>query len=195
MDLIPAVFALIRAVIVIAIGLIITKIVVDITRKILDRDDVDNLIRNLGYEPAVKDLLILIMKYLFYFVIFMIAIAQFGFGTFVIEAILIIIVLAFGALIIYSLKDLIPNISAGITIARSKAYKVGDKIKVGLYEGIVREFNITSTKIEDKMGRLIIIPNSVIIRGEIINEGIHLSKLRSSSSGRTRKSNSKRKRS
>lgn len=195
MDLIPAVFALIRAVIVIAIGLIITKIVVDITRRILDRDDVDTLIRNLGYEPAVKDLLILIMKYLFYFIIFMIAIAQFGFGTFVIEAILVIIVLAFGALIIYSLKDLIPNISAGITIARSKAYKVGDRIKVGLYEGIVRDFNITSTKIEDKMGRLIIIPNSVIIRGEIINEGIHISKLRSSSSGRTRKSNSKRRRS
>ncbi len=191
MNLIPTLFSIVRALIVLALGVIITKIVVALVRKVLDKEEVDNLIRSLGYDVAVKELLILVLRYLLYFVTFLIAIAQFGFGTLVIEAMLIIIVLSFGFVLIYSLKDLIPNISAGITLARSRAFKVGDKVKIGLYEGIVREFTITSTKIEDKMGRLIIIPNSIIIRREIINEGIHLSKLKSRASRRTRKSASK----
>ncbi len=195
MNLLPAVFSLVRAIIVILVGVIITKIFVDILRRILDTEEVNKLVRSLGYDLAIKDLLILITRYLFYFITFMIAIAQFGFGTYIIEAVLIVIVLAFGFLLIYSLKDLIPNISAGITLARSNAFRVGDKVKIGLYEGVVREFTITSTKIEDKMGRLIIIPNAIILRREIINEGVHLSKLKPRTSRRSKQSSSKRRRS
>ena len=179
MNLVEAGFALTRAVIIIIIGIIVTKLVIDFIRKIVEREGVRKFIRSLGYEEAVLDLPILILKYLFYFITFMIALAQFGFVVIVIEVILAIIVLTFGFVIIYSLKDLIPNVVAGIHLARERAFKVGDKVRIGLYEGEVKNFTLTTTQIEDENGRVIIIPNSIIVRREIINEGVHLRKHRS----------------
>ena len=191
MSLTPEFFALLRAIIVIVIGLIITKIVVDILRKLIKTEGVKNFIKGLGYEETILDLPILILKYLFYFITLMIAIAQFGFGVIVIEVILAIIVLAFGFLIIFSLKDLIPNLAAGIWIAREKPFKVGDKVRIGLYEGEVKSFTLTVTQIEDENGRIIMIPNSIIVRREVINEGIHI---HPSSSRKKRRYNKRHKR-
>ena len=186
MSLTPALFALLRAIIVIVAGIIITKIVVDVLRKLIKTEGVKNFIKGLGYEETILDLPILILKYLFYFVTLMIAIAQFGFGVIVIEIILAILVLTFGFLIIYSLKDLIPNLAAGIWIARERPFKVGDKVRVGLYEGEVKSFSLTVTQIEDENGRIIMIPNSIIVRREVINEGVHI---RPSSSRKKRRHN------
>ncbi len=185
MNIVDAGFALLRAIIIIVIGLIVTKLIIDFIRKVTEREGIKNFIRGLGYEEAVLDLPILIFKYILYFVTFMIALAQFGFGVIVIEVILAVIVLMFGFIIIYSLKDLIPNVVAGIHLVRERAFKVGDKVRVGLYEGKVKNFTLTTTQIEDENGRVIIIPNSIIVRREIVNEGVHIHKYSSRKKRRT----------
>ena len=192
MNIIPTLFSLIKAIIVIVIGIIVTKIIIDLLRKMLDARWVDELILNLGYDAAVKDLLIIIVKYVLYFITFVVAIAQFGFGTFIVEGLLFTIILIFGFILIYSMKDLIPNISAGIIISRHRLFKVGDKIQIEGYKGTVREFTIVHTKIEDELGRIIVIPNSRIVKEEIINEGIRFSRHGTRLSRRDRKSNTRR---
>ncbi len=192
MNIIPTLFSLIRAIIVIIIGIIVTKIITDLLRRMLDAKWVDELLFNLGYDVAVKDLLIIIVKYVLYFITFVVAIAQFGFGTFIVEGILFMIILIFGFILIYSMKDLIPNISAGIIISRHRLFKVGDKIQIEGHKGIVREFTIVHTKIEDELGRIIVIPNSRIVKEEIINEGIRFSRHGTRPSRRSRKGNTRR---
>ena len=192
MDLTSALFALLRAIIVIVSGLIITKIFIDVLRKLIKTEGMKGFIKGLGYEETILDLPILVVKYLFYFITLMIAIAQFGFGIIIIEIILAILVLTFGFLIIFSLKDLIPNLAAGIWIARERPFRVGDKVRIGLYEGEIKSFSLTVTQLEDENGRIIMIPNSIIIRREVINEGLHFHPSGSRKKRRYTKRNKKR---
>jgi small-conductance mechanosensitive channel len=61
----------------------------------------------------------------------------------------------------FALKDIISNLLAGILIILYSPFKVGDRIKVGNYEGEVVEINLRYTVLSEK-GERILIPNSTM---------------------------------
>lgn len=69
-----------------------------------------------------------------------------------------------------SLKDQLANFAAGVLIILFRPFKVGDYIKVGGFEGFVREIEIVQTSLETYANEEVIVPNGVIMGNSIVNK-------------------------
>ena len=69
----------------------------------------------------------------------------------------------------FALKDVIANFISGILILIGQPFKVGDQIKVEGEEGTVRDIRIRATDIKTYDGRKVIVPNSDLYNGVVIN--------------------------
>lgn len=163
-------FSILQFAIVIAIGVVVTKLVTDLLDKALRKEETKKMFKEMGYEEPIIDLILMAVRYILYFLTFILAIAQFGFPTIIFDAAIIIITLFIVVLAIYSLKDFIPNAAAGIYLARVKTIRKGDNVKIGHYSGEVIEMTLLSTTLKDESGRLTIIPNANLTKKEIVKE-------------------------
>lgn len=161
---------IIQFIIVITIGVVITKFTTDGLKYFFNKPDVRKTIQEFGYDQPLVDLIILIARYILYFLAVIIGISQFGFATIIFDAIVILIILLIAFLIVYSLKDVIPNVVAGIYLHSTKSFVPGEVITVGVYHGRIQELTLMTTMLKDQTGRIIIIPNANLTRKEIIKE-------------------------
>lgn len=69
----------------------------------------------------------------------------------------------------FALKDMIANFISGLMIMISRPFKIGDQIKVQGEEGTVRDIRIRATDIKTYDGRKVIVPNSAMYTGTVIN--------------------------
>lgn len=69
-----------------------------------------------------------------------------------------------------SLKDQLSNFAAGVLIILFRPFKVGDYIKVGGFEGFVREIEIVQTSLQTYANEEVIVPNSVVMGNSIVNK-------------------------
>ncbi|QGA80266.1 mechanosensitive ion channel family protein [Candidatus Nanohalobium constans] len=69
----------------------------------------------------------------------------------------------------FALKDMIANFISGILILIGQPFKVGDQIKVSGEEGTVQDIKIRATDIKTYDGRKVIVPNSQLYNGTVIN--------------------------
>ena len=164
------VISILQFAIVIAIGAILTKIITEMVSHYLRRPDMKKLISKMGYEEPIIELIVLVIRYIFYFVTFIIALSQFGFASIVFDVIIILIALFIVVLVFFSLKDFVPNAAAGIYLNTVKSIKKGDVLEIGSYYGKVVDIDLVSITLEDASGRLTIIPNSNVVKKEIIKE-------------------------
>lgn len=74
-----------------------------------------------------------------------------------------------GLAIGFAAKDIISNSLSGILLMFDRPFKIGDAIVVGGNEGYVEEITFRSTKLRSFDGKLITIPNSLILNKEVIN--------------------------
>ncbi len=78
--------------------------------------------------------------------------------------------LGIGALIIgFALKDIIENWISGVLIISGKTYRIGDVIRVGNLTGVVTDISLRTTKLKTYDRNEIIIPNSTLLKKNIIN--------------------------
>ncbi len=78
--------------------------------------------------------------------------------------------LGVGALIIgFALKDIIENWVSGLLLISGKIYRTGDVIRVGNLSGVVTDISLRTTKLKTYERNEIIIPNSMLLKGEIVN--------------------------
>ncbi len=93
-----------------------------------------------------------------------------------------------------AISTTVSDVLAGLQLANDKDFKVGYEVKAGDQKtvGIVREMDIKKTRIEDKDGKLHIIPNSLIEKNEwiVLDRHVH-SKMPTKSSGIISKAKSK----
>lgn len=68
-----------------------------------------------------------------------------------------------------ALKDSLANIGAAVLIIIFRPFKVGDTIEAAGVTGTVKDINLFSTIIEPVDKSIIIVPNSSVINGNIIN--------------------------
>jgi MscS family membrane protein len=57
-------------------------------------------------------------------------------------------------------QDTVKNFFGGIMILVDKPFKIGERIRVGAIDGTVKEIGIRSTRVQNREGRLVTIPNS-----------------------------------
>ncbi|MFH1438956.1 MAG: mechanosensitive ion channel family protein [Candidatus Woesearchaeota archaeon] len=57
-------------------------------------------------------------------------------------------------------KDILANLFGGVSVFTDQPFKIGDRIKIGGYDGYVKNIDIRSTKIKTLEGRIVTIPNA-----------------------------------
>ena len=155
-------------VIVVVVGLVLTKFITDAMKYFFKRPEVQKTISDLGYEAPLVDLILVTVRYLLYFITIIVALSQFGFATIVFNILIIALILLVAFFMIYSLKDVISNAVAGVFLHMTKAINPGEEITVGVYKGKITEISLMTTTLKDSTGRTIVIPNANLTRKEII---------------------------
>lgn len=69
----------------------------------------------------------------------------------------------------FALKDMIANFISGLLIMISRPFKIGDQIEVSGEAGTVQDIRIRATDIRTYDGRKVIVPNSALYSGTVIN--------------------------
>lgn len=77
----------------------------------------------------------------------------------------------------FALKDIGENFLSGLILAFSRPYKVGSLIESDSVKGVVQNMTMRQTTVEAENGKIILIPNSTIIKNPLIkyaNDDNHL---------------------
>ena len=146
----------ITAILILIIGLWLTKKIVKITKKLMDKRGLD-----ITLQKFIGDLVGWVLKIL----IFITAISQVGIETTSFIAILGAAGLAIGL----ALQGTLANFAGGTLIMIFKPFKVGDLIEAQGQLGVVKEIQIFVTKLTSPENKLVIIPNGILSNGNIIN--------------------------
>jgi small conductance mechanosensitive channel len=141
---------------VLLIGLLIIKVIVNTTKKVLTKGAVD-----ITLQKFLVNLLNWVLKIL----LFISVIAKLGVETTSFAAILAAAGLAVGL----ALQGSLSNFAGGILIIIFKPIKIGDFIEAQGASGTVKEIEIFTTKLNTPDNKEIIIPNGALSNGNIIN--------------------------
>ena len=160
---------IIGAILILLIGLVISKLISKLFKKLLHKSRLNEIIkRTLNLDIPLEEFSSTIIKYIFYLVSVIFALQHLGLTTFILNAILITIFLVMVAFVILSIKDLVPNIAAGFLLHHRKFIRPGDDVRVKDINGKIIEITLTETRLETKNKDVIIIPNSVLIKNEVV---------------------------
>jgi small conductance mechanosensitive channel len=149
-------FKVVAAIIILIIGLWLTKKIVKITQKLMAKKGVD-----VTLQKFLGDLISWALKIL----VFITAISQVGVETTSFIAILGAAGLAVGL----ALQGSLANFAGGALIMIFKPFKVGDLIEAQGEIGVVKEIQIFVTKIISPGNKLVIVPNGTLSNGNIKN--------------------------
>ncbi|MDQ1591338.1 MAG: hypothetical protein QOG71_1965 [Pyrinomonadaceae bacterium] len=69
----------------------------------------------------------------------------------------------------FALKDVLSNLLSGIMLLLYRPFNIGDRIRMGEYEGIIETIRMRDTLVRAVDGRLIVIPNTKLITEVVVN--------------------------
>ena len=140
------------------IGIVVIKILVVLTRKILIRAKVEEVARNF---------VLVLIKFVLWLVLVLILLSVVGVKVTGVVTALSAAILAVGM----ALQSNIANVANGIVIVVTKMFKKGDYIIVGDKEGSIIEINFLFTTLFTKDNKKVTIPNSIIVNSAVVNAG------------------------
>lgn len=162
------VIKLIGAILILLIGVLISRLVSKLFKKLISKFKLNEILKStLKIDIPLEEFIATIIKYILYLVFLIYALKHLGLATFILNIILISILSLLVIFIILTLKDLIPNITAGILLHHRKFVEKGDEIIVKDIKGKVIDITLTEVKLETKNKDTIIIPNSILMKNEI----------------------------
>ncbi|MFA5176020.1 MAG: mechanosensitive ion channel domain-containing protein [Candidatus Nanoarchaeia archaeon] len=161
---------LIGGILILLIGLVISRFFGKLFYKVLHRIGVNEVLKKqLQLQIPIEEFISTFIRYLGYIISVIFALQQLGLTTFIFNLILILILVFIILMVVIALKDIVPNITAGFFITQKKLVKVGDIVKIKNLTGKVTNVTLTEIQIKNKED-IIIIPNSVLIKHEIIKK-------------------------
>ena len=149
-------FQLLVAIAVIFGGKIVGRVVRATVKKVMHKRKVD---------PAVISFVSSIAYSLVFIIAIIAAISHLGFNT----SSLVAIIGAAGLAIGLALQGSLSNFASGVLIISLRPFKSGDFIEAAGIAGVVEEILIFSTKLKTPDNKAVIIPNSNITSGTIVN--------------------------
>lgn len=162
---------LVGGILIILIGIILSRFISKLIYKLLKKSKVNSFFqKKMGLNLPAEEFMTTVIRYLLYLLSIIYALNQVGVTTFVLKFVLIFIFILIILLILLSLKDIIPNLIAGLFLHQKKLIEVGDQISVKDIKGKVLEITGTETKLETKNKDIIIVPNRVLIKNEVVKE-------------------------
>ncbi len=146
----------IRLIAIVLVGLLITKVVLHITRKSLRKSDADPVVYTF-IQNAVKAVCIIIL--------ITVCLGAIGIPMSTIVA----VIGAAGAAIALALKDSLANIAGGVMIIITQPFKKDDLIDIGDISGKVESIDLFLTTLKTYDNKTITIPNGLINTSVLVN--------------------------
>lgn len=139
-------------------GIIAIKIVLNITKKIMNKTKMEKVTQGFLYG---------ILKFCLYLLLFLSLLNIIGIAITGILTTLSALVLAIGM----ALQNNISNLANGIVIISSHMFKKGDYVSVDGVEGSINDINFLFTTIMTTDNKKITLPNSTIVNNAVTNYG------------------------
>ena len=152
----PAVWALVKIILVFAIGRRLIKLAIGLLGKWMEKSRL---------ERGVSSFLSSLTKGLLYAMLIIVIAGIVGIPTASFVAVLGSCGLAVGL----ALQGSLQNFAGGVLILVMKPFIVGDYIKVGEYEGFVHEIDICYTKLRTFDNRITVLPNGSLSNSNLVN--------------------------
>ena len=147
---------LLKAAVLLIVCLILTKILMAASGKILNKSKLDK---------SLHSIILSTLKVLLIFLTIMIVAPSLGIET---SSLLAVLSIA-GVAVSLSIQGILGNFFSGVTLLMSKPYKVGDFVTIGGQTGTIVETGITHTKLHTVDNQVILVPNSSVTSNVIIN--------------------------
>lgn len=144
------------AVAVIIIGLIVLKIVMSVSRKLVNKTKLKGI---------AGDFILTILKVVLVFIYLIIVLRILGIDTTSFVALLTVGTLA----ISLALQSIIANFASGMIIVSNHPFEEGDFVEIAGVSGTVEKITLFSTKLKTPDNKVVTIPNSSVSGGNIVN--------------------------
>lgn len=144
------------AVAVILLGLIVLKIVLSVTRKLVNKTRLKGI---------AGDFILTILKVVLVFIYLIIVLRILGIDTTSFVALLTVGTLA----ISLALQSIIANFASGMILVSNHPFEEGDYVEVAGVSGTVVKITLFSTKLKTPDNKVVTIPNSSVSGGNIVN--------------------------
>lgn len=147
---------MIASLLILVLGLLISKLIVKITAKALKKSRLD---------PTGNAFLLSLLKALLYIFVVIMTLSKMNVPMTSIIAVLS----AAGLAVSLALKENLSNVAGGFILMFSRPFKVGDYIRIEDSEGIVDEISIMYTKLLTIDNKAVMIPNAKVSNSTITN--------------------------
>lgn len=158
----PAMNQIVIFFLILFIGFLVGKILSRLAQRLLRDLESDAWAQRLGARFSVSRLVSGIVAGVIYVITVIVALDSVGLSTVVLTALTIVVALSAMLGIIVAVRDLVPNVMAGLTIRRR--FTVGAKLRIEGVEGRIVELTAVDTTIETKKGERMVIPNGLFLR-------------------------------
>ncbi len=85
---------------------------------------------------------------------------------------LIAMVSVLGLAVSLAVQDVLSNVAGGMVLLFTKPFSLGDYVDTGDGEGEVEEITLTHTKLDTFSGQRVMLPNSRLVAGKIVNYSV-----------------------
>ena len=147
---------LLKAAIILVVCLILVKILMAASGKILNKSKLDK---------SLHAIILSTLKILLMFLTILIVAPSLGIET---SSLLAVLSIA-GVAVSLSIQGILGNFFSGVTLLMSKPFKVGDFVSIGGESGTIVETGITHTKLHTPDNKVILVPNSSVTSNNITN--------------------------
>jgi len=69
----------------------------------------------------------------------------------------------------FAMQNIMQNFVAGVILLVQQPFKIGDVIKIDIYDGTVQAINLRATEVRTRKGLIVLIPNSDVLSNTITN--------------------------
>ena len=146
----------IPAIVLLVIGLLIIRIVMKVISKLLEKTHL---------EKAAHGLVKSVARVVLYVLLGLMVADKLGIDVTSIVALASVLTLA----ISLSVQNILTNVFGGFTLLYTHPFKSGDFVEVAGKSGTVQEIGMAYTKLSTPDNKIISIPNSSVVAGDIIN--------------------------
>ena len=147
---------LVPAVVILVIGILIIRIVMTVLNKALDASRL---------EKAAHGLIKSLASVVLYLLLGLMVADKLGIDVTSIIALASVLTLA----VSLALQNMLANVIGGFTLLYTHPFHSGDYVDIGADSGTVVEIGMTYTKLQTPDNKMISIPNSTVVAGDIVN--------------------------
>lgn len=150
---------LLPAVIILAAGILIIRILMTIVAKALEKSKL---------EKAAHSLIKSLLRVVLYVLLSLIAASSLGIDVTGIVALASVLTLA----VSLAVQNALANVIGGFTLLYTHPFRSGDFVEIAGQSGTVTEIGLTYTKLSTADNKLVSIPNSAVTAAQIVNYSV-----------------------